>query len=599
MNNVNLYGAEAITQQTNVNKTGTGYVEVEEGLFTGTTNATNTSTVDADMYREKLGVLTSIGEEIGLDLTGNVETDLDALNAYPEKLDAMIAQIDKIIEEKTRELENLQKQQQQLKSDESEMQIKLDDLNKKMQTNQAEQLKASNELVKKQQENLATQAAYHAQYSQAYADAEAKYNPETDGDKQAFIEKQMASFSGPQTQNLSSLQSNLSSLQATGDMLSSSISTINTSLLSVQDKIKTVNNKISIVQTALDIAVDDKVAVEKEKAEIPAKALETIKNAVGPKEWKLVEENNINLSETLEDGSPRYVLAKGEDDGKWHLYDYGTDTKGWAKSKGTVHPSIARLYGEYTYATIKNPITGKKTNTAIKSKHKGLDITSNGNGYMHNIKEAEPGAKNTSNVYGINLSATSFKANKTAVQYKTDSPLTFDMDENGINTSDELIQYDIDGNGTLDNINNVHEGVLAFDLDGDGIAGENGKELFGNNTDLDGDGKADGYKDGFEALKALARKENLIDGDADISLDENDLNFLSEKYGLTMKMGYDGETKSLNSLNLTEINLAKTNETTLQDNFDGKGNQLMTQEGATFVQNGKTKNYADIWQAKK
>ena len=170
---------------------------------------------------------------------------------------------------------------------------------------------------------------------------------------------------------------------------------------------------------------------------------------------------------------------------------------------------------------------------------------------------------------------------------------------NGIETSDELIKYDIDGDGELDNINNVLEGVLAFDLDGDGIAGENGKELFGNNTDLDGDGKADGYKDGFEALKALANKEGLIDGDKDMALDEKDLNFLSEKYGLTMKMGYLGESKSLDSLGITQINLAKTDETNLEDNFDGKFNQLMTQEGATFVQNGKEKDYADIWNAKK
>ena len=169
------------------------------------------------------------------------------------------------------------------------------------------------------------------------------------------------------------------------------------------------------------------------------------------------------------------------------------------------------------------------------------------------------------------------------------------MDDNGIQTSDGLISYDINGDGTMDNINNVNEGVLAFELDGDGIAGENGKELFGNNTDLNGDGKADGYKDGFEALKALAAKENLIDGDKDTKLDENDLNFLSEKYGLKMKMGYTGEAVSLSSLKITEINLANTDETTLIDDFDGKGNQLMTQEGATFVQDGKTKNYADVW----
>ena len=84
-----------------------------------------------------------------------------------------------------------------------------------------------------------------------------------------------------------------------------------------------------------------------------------------------------------------------------------------------------------------------------------------------------------------------------------------------------------------------------------------------------------------------------------MKLDKDDIALLSEKYGLTMKMGYTGAAQSLESLGISEINLAKTNETTLQDNFDGKGNQLMTQEGATFVQNGEEKDYADIWNAKK
>ena len=150
----------------------------------------------------------------------------------------------------------------------------------------------------------------------------------------------------------------------------------------------------------------------------------------------------------------------------------------------------------------------------------------------------------------------------------------------------------------MDKINNVLEGILAFDADNDGVSGEDGSELFGNNTDIDGDGKADGYKNGFEALKALAKKENLINGDDDMMLDENDLALLGEKYNLGMKMGYTGQTVSLESLGITQINLAKTDATKLQDDFDGKGNQLMTQEGATFVQNGETKEYADIWHRK-
>ncbi len=36
----------------------------------------------------------------------------------------------------------------------------------------------------------------------------------------------------------------------------------------------------------------------------------------------------------------------------------------------------------------------------------------------------------------------------------------------------------------------------------------------------------------------------------------------------------------------------------LTDDFDGNGNQLMQQEGATFTVNGETREYADIWHKK-
>ncbi len=62
--------------------------------------------------------------------------------------------------------------------------------------------------------------------------------------------------------------------------------------------------------------------------------------------------------------------------------------------------------------------------------------------------------------------------------------------------------------------------------------------------------------------------------------------------------GYNSEAQSLLDLGITQINLAQTEETTLIDDFDGRGNQLMRQEGATFIQNGIEKEYADIWHKK-
>ncbi|MBQ2870883.1 hypothetical protein IJE86_04225 [bacterium] len=183
-------------------------------------------------------------------------------------------------------------------------------------------------------------------------------------------------------------------------------------------------------------------------------------------------------------------------------------------------------------------------------------------------------------------------------KYFTSSPLSFDLNGDGVKTSETKVKFDIDGDGKIDVINDSADAVLAFDADGDGIVGEDGKEVFGDNTDLDGDGKKDGFANGFDALKALAMKEGLIDGKSDNTLNAQDIAKLQEKYGLAMKSGYNGEAKSLTDLGITSINLGTTNETQMTDNFDGKGNQIMTQEGSTFEINGKKQAYADIWHRK-
>jgi hypothetical protein len=170
------------------------------------------------------------------------------------------------------------------------------------------------------------------------------------------------------------------------------------------------------------------------------------------------------------------------------------------------------------------------------------------------------------------------------------TPLTFDLNGDGVKTSNKMIKYDIDGDGTLDNINDVADGVLSI------RGGASGHDVFGNNTDLDGDGKADGFKDGFEALKALAVKEGLIDGKQDMVLDASDLALLEKKYQLAMKTaGYLSKNESLKELGITEIKLGSSNDTKTAQNFDGLGNDLMSQEGSTFKLNGKTQDYADVW----
>lgn len=173
---------------------------------------------------------------------------------------------------------------------------------------------------------------------------------------------------------------------------------------------------------------------------------------------------------------------------------------------------------------------------------------------------------------------------------KFQSPLAFDLNGDGVKTSSSKTQFDIDGDGKKDTINDVNDGILSI------RGGANGKDLLGNNTDLDGDGKADGYANGFDALKALATKEGLINGKDDMKLDANDLAILEKKYQLGMKTGgYNSQAQSLASLGIDEIDLGKSNNTSTVNNFDNQGNILSNQQGASFRINGQQQNYADIW----
>lgn len=163
-----------------------------------------------------------------------------------------------------------------------------------------------------------------------------------------------------------------------------------------------------------------------------------------------------------------------------------------------------------------------------------------------------------------------------------DTPLAFDLNGNGYQTTPAKVNFD--GH----QVNNIADGVLSI------RGGNSFKDLFGNQTDLNADGNADGFANGFQALKALAAQEGLINGN-DMKLDLADIQKLQAKHDLGMKMGYTGSVQSLASLGITEINLANTNFTTTTNNFDGLGNGLIKQDGATFKVNGQEREYADIW----
>ena len=502
--------------------------------------------------------------------------DIDALIAQRDQLQTLIDTLTKEandlqnkIDQETQELEELNK----------EYENELDEL----QDMQAEFENKQNKLADVNDEILAAQMAEQRAFEGKIGDvtdaAINDYNPEEHGDSfEAYLDKQLGGV-GFNSYALDSLNSDAKKLAGeTNDLLgqiksqAALVRNLSAQITDKKDIISKLQSQLDIKNTEINTNTTQLETVKTEIGKINGAGLSgtEVLAQLSDAEKQLVKDNNIDLTETYEDGSPRYVVARGQDD-KYHIYEMD--------QSGTRGTSLARQFG-----TQGNGL-------------RGSDIVPSGSGYMNGVSDAADNAGRA--VYSfssVSEDLTSGEACSKQKCYTTSSPLSFDIDGDGVNTSSKTVRFDIDGDGKLDTVNDSAEWVLAFDKDKDGIAGENGSELFGDNTDLDGDGKKDGYANGFDALKALAEKEGLVGPEGGVLTADN-LKFLEEKYGLVMTKGYGGEAKSLSDLGVTEINLSKSDETKLTKNFDGRHNDIMTQEGATFKVNGQTREYADIWNA--
>lgn len=526
-----------------------------EGLFDNETGEVgdNLSVDDMEMLyeaTENAKEAQDLADEAGID------TNISEGDFSLENIDELNAELERLIETGNKALDELEERKALLESEQAiydEQSAKynetLEELNEK-QDEYDEIQEAIENATKDYQDSEARNR------QQAIYKAMAEYNEQEDGDWNSYLQKELKGVVGDSAfqtlisdlsgssksaaRELGGLQVQANSQKAMMDASKAIVDSVSADIQSLQDTVSVCEASIQTVRN---------------------KILEAITNSISEEEMALVEANNIDLTEKMEDGSPRYVFAKGKSDGQFHIYDL---------QQGA---TLARLYAD----------------------GQGFDIVESGNGYINGFEKLDDSSGGET-VYFIGDcgSACSFNA-----CYTTSSPLSFDIDGNGIATTNEVVDFDIDGDGIMDKINNSADAVLVFDKDGDGISGADGSECFGDNTDIDGDGTKDGYKDGFEALKALAAEAGVVNGADDMVIDADDIKLLEEQYGLKIKTeGYNSEAQSLLDIGITEINLANTDETTLIDNFDDMGNQIMYQEGATFKIDGEEREYADIWHRK-
>ena len=475
--------------------------------------------------------------------------EYNRLKAQIEQYNAMLEQYDLKISALTKDTETLQK----------ELDAKIKEYNSK----EAELLKENSYLENTIGEIDSTKEAMEAdienRQKRAVWNAINDYDPDTDGDWDKYLQDACEGTV------YSPLGSKLNSLMRDSKVTMCDIKNVASGLSKLSDTIGSLSDKISANAAAITQlgAMKETTTTALEKAQQDLN--NCILNFVSEAEMQLVTDNNIDLKETMEDGNPRYILAKGKEDGAFLIYDMAQGA------------SLARLYG------------------CDGGGLRGSDIVPCGNGYINGFQYLDDCSENGEEVFWI----TDCGMQSKKACYSTCSPLEFDLAGDGyqLDTS-KTVQFDIDGDGKLDNINDSLDAVLVFDKDGDGISGSDGSECFGNNTDLDNKNGADGYSNGFEALAAMRQKaidEGVLTDRGDATLNADDLAVLEKNYGLKIKTGgYNSEAVSLSSVGITEIKVSDA-AVGSKTQFDSFGNEIQTQQGASFTINGQENSYADMW----
>ena len=183
------------------------------------------------------------------------------------------------------------------------------------------------------------------------------------------------------------------------------------------------------------------------------------------------------------------------------------------------------------------------------------------------------------------------------------SPLVLDLDGDGVRMSRKGRSLDVDGDFRADGVSEISatDGLLVLDLDRDGRWGASGRELLGTATDLDGDGRPDGYKDGFAALRALAAKAESRGLLPPGALSRGELGWaalvaLEAAYGLRVKVGGSARPAvTLEDAGVVGLSLPTGACRTVKD-FDGQGNDTMRCAGAVFQRaDGGAGVYEDVF----
>lgn len=324
-----------------------------------------------------------------------------------------------------------------------------------------------------------------------------------------------------------------------------------TSIADILAKLVGINSTVNGQSTSIaDILA--KLANLQSKVDTPITP-KFLKNNLSAAELNWYINNNIDLTEVDAAGAPKYLIAKGQNDGKYHIYK---------QYSGTTYKSVTAVASgnNYLYTT---------------------DAASNKN--MANI------ARSVGGDFIINQG-----------KYTTGSPLVLDLNGNGKVDVKQGVGVDIDGNGAADGAAADGDKMLALgDLNGNGKI--DGSEVFGNETIDPFTGQKINAANGFEALREIAKSAEAKTGTTIIENGKVDLIKLKEALktvGSDLGLIGGDNVTTLESLgNVTKINLTYEDKNDDYEYMTSNLNKdsISLQIGSFETTDGTSHKVDDVW----
>ena len=261
---------------------------------------------------------------------------------------------------------------------------------------------------------------------------------------------------------------------------------------------------------------------------------------------------------------PKYKIAKGSEDNKYHIYD------------------------EYGKCVVKVNRGNNYLINSYSSKNKYKKIGGETESYVvGQIIQDDETVQGT--IADIDVTTGGFYLLENA---ETQSPLVIDFNGDGKVSAKAGIGIDIDGDGIADGAATDGDKMLAMsDINGNGKI--DGAEVFGNKTVNPFTGEAINAKNGFEALKEIALSAELYSGT--ICIEDGNVNLKKLQKILAKKGIKLGFVSGINNTSLEE--LSKIEKINIFDYKETQefGDVQHNQQGSGTNSDGSIVKVDDVW----